>query len=165
MESLYRYLDTVGDGSGNKNFNGNYSVAEEEAILAPAANEIFRVTRMIISLQDTSGMSAVDYGNKTNGLISGLQLRKDDGSIVLADITDGVPIKSNAQWGSLCYDSTVKTWSQGDEVLLVRFTFDKAGQPIILHGANNNRLVATLNDDFSGFVFQRFNAQGTVETI
>ena len=51
---LFRYLDTVGDGSGEKNANGDYSIAEEIFFLQPPPGRVYRITRLIVSIMDTS---------------------------------------------------------------------------------------------------------------
>ena len=165
MSNLYRYMDSVGDGSGNDNFNADYSAAEGLAIVAPPIDEVFNINRIIISLEDTNGMSASDYGNITSGLTNGITIEKDDGVNVINEITDGLSVKSNAEWGMLCYDVDIKKWSTGNELLLARFTFTKGGESIDLWGSDNHRLVIRFNDDLTGLVSHRFMAQGTRRLI
>ena len=165
MSNLYRYMDAVGDGTGNDNFNADYSAAEGLAIVAPPVDEVFNINRIIISLEDTTGMSASDYGNITGGLANGIAIKKDDGTNVINEITDGISVKSNAEWGMLCYDVDIKKWSTGNELLLARFTFTKGGESIELYGSNDHRLVISFNDDLTGLVSHRFMAQGTRRKI
>lgn len=163
---LSRYLDTVGNGSGTKNANGNYSGAglgETIFKIQPAAGSVYRIARVIISIRDASGFQAEEYGNLAAALSTGIEVRVQNDSGTLIDLTDGIPITTNAAWGELCYDVDLKTWGNGDEFLLVRWTFSRSGTTPQLVGDRNERLEFVLNDDLSGLVSHYFLAQGYVE--
>lgn len=100
---LSRYLDDNGDGTGSKNANGNYSGAEEIFYCQPAAGEVFRISRMVVMIEDGSGFRAERYGSINGALGNGITIRSADNSSsgVIVDFTDGTPIKTNAQWGRL----------------------------------------------------------------
>lgn len=151
-----RYLDTNGDGTGTKNANGNYSSAAETFYI----DGPLTITRMIVSVEDTGGMQAEEYGNLGTALTNGITIDIDSGGLdnELVDLTDGEPIKTNAGWGQLCYDVDLKSWGAGDDLLVVRWTFDKSGAPIKL--GDDDRLEITLNDDFSGLIGHYFLVQG-----
>ncbi len=162
-----RYLDVAGDGSGNSVANGDYSSAPEEFFCQPAAGSVILVNRMIISIADAVGsFDAGNYGALA-ALTNGVQVKVlDDDDNVLMDLTDAVPIKTNAQWGQLCFDVDLKDWGTigtGDGLLLVRWTFSKAGNPIRLVGDNGHRLAVILNDDLQGLTSQLFLIQGVIE--
>lgn len=160
---LFRHLDTNGDGTGTIVANGNYSGAAEIFYIQPGAGEIYRLQRMIVSLEDTNGFSAQEYGNLGSALTNGITVRVQNDSGTVYELTDGDPVKTNAKWGAFCYDVDLKTWGAGDEFLLVRWTFSRTGQPMRLVGDNNERLEVVLNDDFSGLVDQTFIVQGYIE--
>jgi len=155
---ISRYLDTVGDGSGTKNANGDYSGAEEIFFIAPPAGSTYDIARLIISAYDTTGMQAQEYGNLATALDPGIVVRVSNGDGVINDLTDGVPIKTNAEWGALCYDVDVKSWGSGNELLVVRWTFAKSG--IDVHLGSSEKLEVVLNDDFEGLLSHRFMVQG-----
>ena len=155
-----RFLDTNGDGSGTTNFNGDYSSAQEIAYIQPGATETIYLSRMLVTIEDTSGFSAADYGNITSGLSNGVQVRVQDEDGTAVDLTAGSPITSNAEWGTFCYDVALKTWSTGNEFLLVRWTFEKSGTPIKLDGRKSARLEVLLDDDLQGLVAHKFLVQG-----
>jgi hypothetical protein len=159
---LNRYLDANGDGTGNKSFVGDYSLAQEIAYIQPGADEVFYLARMIVSIQDGVGFAAAKYGAINGGLSNGIQIRVIDDTGVLVDLTDGVPILNNASWAGFCYDADVKAWGVGDEFLPVRWTFSKSGAPIKLIGANNARLEVLMDDDLTDLVAHRFLVQGTI---
>jgi|APSaa5957512535_1039671.scaffolds.fasta_scaffold02579_8 hypothetical protein len=160
---ISRYLDTVGDGSGSKNANGNYSGAEEIFFCQPGAGEILRVSRIIISIEDGQGFRAERYGAINSALSTGITLRTANDSGALVDFTDALPIQTNAGWGALCYDVDVKTWGAGNEFLVARFTFSKSGQFVRLVGDDNERLEAVFNDNLTGLVNHNFILQGYME--
>lgn len=155
-----RYADTDGDGSGTKNANGDYSGGEEIFYIQPPADESFYVSRLIVSIEDASGFSAAEYGNLAAALSTGVEVRVQDDAGTIIDLTDALPVKTNAGWGALCYDVDLKTWGQGNELLVVRWTFSKSGQFIKLNGDDGERLEIVLNDDLDGLVGHRFLLQG-----
>lgn len=159
---ISRFLDTNGDGSGTENFIGNH--AATVAYIQPATTEIFRLTRLIISIEDESGIKSGLYGSIA-ALPNGITISIVDDSGTLVDLTDGVPIKTNGQWGQLCYDVDLKSWSASptNEMLLVRFTFTRMGQDIRLSGEHSARLNVNLNDNFTGLISHRFLVQGYIE--
>jgi len=160
---IYRYLDTNGNGTGVSNAAVDHSSAVQQYYIAPDPGEVFHIARMIVSIEDTSGMTAQEYGNLGSALTNGVEIKKMKGaSLPLIDLSAGVPIQTNAQWGALCYDVDLKTWGVGDELLVVRWTFDKSGGSLRLDSANGERLSVFLNDDFSGLITHRFMVQGYV---
>lgn len=158
-DKLFRYLDTVGDGNGTKNANGNYSVTSDDFKITPPAGERYAISRMIVEVEDTSGMQAEEYGNLGAALTNGIQvLVVDDGDTTILDLTDGEAIKTNAGWGSHCYDVALKSWGAGDELLLARWTFARTGSRLLLESGYS--LLVRLNDDFTGLVGHYFFVNG-----
>ena len=157
------FADTNGNGTGTKNANGDYSGAVEAFYIQPPAGTIYRVHRMIASLEDTSGMTPEEYGNLAAALGNGIEVMVKDDSGTLVDLTDGVPITTNAQWGRMCYDVDLKTWGASNELLVARWTFAKSGAAIVLDGNHNGRLEILLNDDLQGLISHYFLVQGNIE--
>ena len=146
---LYRYLDTVGDGTGTKNAIGNYSASEEIFFIQPPANQIFRIVRMIILIGGKASQVKTDHYGSLSALTNGVVVRVQNNGTVI-DLTDGIPIKTNSAWGGLCYDSEIySSTSNTDTYNRVRWTFERAGYPIRLDGSLNQRLEVVLNDDFT----------------
>ena len=157
--AIYRSLDTNGDGTGTKNAVGDYSVA------GLGATEFFfqpeypaHIERIMISMEDTSGMSASDYGNIAGGLTNGWTLKVFDGEVEVLDFNEGIAVTSNAEIGFTSYDVDVKTWSTGNEILVSRFTFGRAGQALYL--PQDHKLSVTFSDDLSGLIQHYFKIQG-----
>ncbi len=155
---LCRYLDTNGDGTGTVDAIGDYSTVTEFYYEAPELGATFH--RMIVSIEDNGGGTISEYGNLgAGGLTNGIEVKVvDDSDTVMADLTDGLPIKSNGDWGRLCYDIDRKDWGGGNDFYQVRWTFSKSGEPVILR--EGWRLVVYLNDDFTNLVGHHFMVQG-----
>ncbi len=158
---LFRLLDTNGDGTGTKAVTGNHSGAAEIYYIQPPAGKTFIIARMLVSIEDTASMRADRYGDLGAALTNGLVLRVQDDNGTIIDLTDGLPIQTNAHWGRFCYDVDIKTWGAGNELLVARWTFAKAGvEGIVLRGSKNERLELVANDDFTGLINHAFYVNG-----
>lgn len=163
---VFQYLDTVGDGTGTKNANGDYSSGATQFYIAPGAGVVYDINRMIVTIQDGSGFRAERYGSFGAALTNGIRIEKQDNiGTTLLELDGGINVKSNGDWGRLCYDADLKSWGAGNEFLNVRWTFTKAGGPLRLTGDDNDRLTVILNDDLTGLVEHYFMAQGVIVTI
>ena len=133
-QPFFHYLDTVGDGTGTKNFNGDYRDPEgsgpETALWV--ADKRCEIARMLISIEDTAGAQVQGYGD-AGALANGIQVKLyDENDNEVIDLTDGLPIQTNGDWGSLCYDVQRADWGSGNDMVLVRWTFEKSGKPLQL---------------------------------
>lgn len=118
--------------------------------------------RMITYLQDTGNFSVSTYGNGVI-LANGIRiLVRDVNDAIVSEIDGGTPIQSNADWSSLCYDINYHSFGVGDNALSVRWTFHRAGAPILINGTVGEYFVVELNDDFSGLTDHTFNVQGLI---
>ncbi len=158
---INQYLDTNGDGTGTIDAIGDYSSAEEIFYIEPAVTEKFLLTRLIVTVEDGQGMRAERYGALASALTNGITVRVSNDSGVIVSLDGGVPVKANAEWGRLCYDVDVKSWGAGNELLLVRWTFEKTGDVLTIDGGLDHKLEVVLNDDFTGLVHQYFMVQGS----
>jgi len=155
---LARYLDTVGDGSGNKSGVGDFSSVSRILKIQPAAGEVFRLTRMLPSIRDDAKFNSGSYGNGTtltNGII--IRVQDDDGTVL--DLTDGDPIIVNPDWAQLCFDVVLSDYGTGNETLNSRWTYAKSGTELQLVGNKNERLEVVLADNFD-LVRHKFMVQG-----
>lgn len=166
---IYRFLDSNGDGTGTKNFIGDYSgINAISAFIQPPSGEIFRIQRMLVLVGGkASGVKTDSYGSKS-ALTVGVNVRVQNDSGTVVDLVDGEFIKNNAQWAGVCYDSEIFTSTANtDGYVKVRWTFERAGYPLRLIGANNERLEVVLNDDFDGtpdgLTIHRFLVEGYIE--
>lgn len=155
---LSQFMSSNGDGSGVVNLVGDYSETPTEFFIKPPAGEGIILARILIFIGDTGNFSASGYGNG-GGLTNGIELKVVANSEdVLSDLTAGLSIKSNAEWSRYCYDVSLIDFGSGENFLSIRWTFEKSGIPVRLDA--DNKLVVTLNDDFSGLNQHHMLCQG-----
>lgn len=145
-----------------ENARGNYATPTKFSIV-PGAGQWFRIERLLVHIEDTNGMQAQEYGNLGSALTNGIIVQTARDGVQTLDYTDGLPVKTNADWGRVCYDVDLKTWGAGNEVMQVRWTFAKSGTPIRLAGSEGDSFDIILEDDFSGLINHNFMVQGYVE--
>lgn len=157
--SIYEFLTEAGDGTGAIDAIGNYATPTKWFYKNSSADEVDDIHRMIVTVADSGGFDTGRYGN---GLIltNGIKIfhYAADGTTIIEDLTHTNAIEINVDWGSYCYDISYNAWGTGDNVLLVRWTFANAGQPIRL--APGEELAIVLQDDFTGLSEHRFHIQG-----
>ena len=157
--TFHRYLDTVGNGSGEKNAIGNYS---EEPIRFQFRPEFaVEVNRLIVTIADRGQFDAGFYGNNIE-LADGIRvvLARADSAEGHVDLLDGEPVRSNYQWARTCFDVNYIDFGLGVNAVVVRWTFDKAGDGIQVDGLSGDGFCVDLSDDFSGLEEHRFMIQG-----
>lgn len=76
-----------------------------------------------------------------------------------------VPWKTVADLAGIAYDLTHHNFGQGAEFLVMRLTFNKAGQNIRLDGDNGDYLWMEVNDDLTYLLEQRAMVQGYIEHL
>jgi hypothetical protein len=160
--SLHRYLDTNGDGTGTKIATGNYA-SPTDFFIKPPANQIFLIDNVVTMIEDDLPISAEKYGGLA-ALTNGITIAKKDSGGIVTDMSDGKPIKSNADWGVNC-SLEISTFGAGNNFVKSGWDFTKLGYTQILDGRLGHFLAYTLNDDFSGLVNQCFKAGGRVITL
>ena len=159
-DMVYRYLETTGDGSGTVDAIGNYAATATAFKVTPPANRVYALSRMIVQAIDTGAFDADKYGNNitlTNGILA---LVRDSNGGTLLDLCDSQPIKTNAGWAAVCYDSRSDDYGTGNNYLSVRWTFSKAGAWPLVDGSQGQDFAVVLNDDFTGLIKQTFMIQG-----
>lgn len=148
--------------NGNVNANGNYADAglglTKFKIKAPPGYFLI-LNRMIVSVRDTGAIDSGFYGNGIT-LTNGINLYVKDDNLEEDRIITGVPIKTNPDWGIYCFDTDASGYGTGDNQLLVRWTFNRMGRPVILDGDVNEEAGLILNDNFSELVHHYFQVQG-----
>lgn len=158
---LFRYLDTVGDGSGTKIFNS--TAVSTVAFCAPGAGEVFRVERLLVHIADAQG-APLEYG-ALGTLSEGIELKVFRDGVEIVDLTAGIPIVSNSGWARVCHDVLSNDWGTPAEDISIsaRWTFGKAGQPLRLEGDKSDTFELHMNDDFTGLIDHTFMIQGSIE--
>lgn len=162
---LYQHLSSAGDGTGTVSFVGDYTTPAN-AYIAPGAGEQYAIYRIIVMIQDGGGMRAERFAGLAAPLTNGVLVEKRHtfaSPVVVAQYHGAVPVTHNADWGRLAgVDVDIKTWGAGDDVLVARFSFDKAGHPVYLNGDAGEYLTVYLQDDLTGLVDFYIMAQGFI---
>lgn len=167
--SFYLYASTLGNGAGDIDAVGNYAAAAQDFHVQPEAandaraDEIMKIRRMIVFIEDSGNFRAEHYGALMTALAVGIKVLKLDsaGNIIQDFLGGATSIKSNGEWASTCYDMSNITFGAGNEFIVARWTFSRAGKSIVLHGEESERLVLRCNDDLSGLEKHRFMMQGS----
>lgn len=157
---LDHFLDQNGDGTGIFDAKIDHSATPVDYFISPPAGRIYAISRLLTCIKDSGSLDADGYGNGaslTNGII--VSSKTPSGELI-ARHDGGQTIKTNAQWGRLCYDVKEHVWGLGDEILLVRWTFTKAGGPLIYD--EGERFCVTINDDHTNLTSHTFLVQGEI---
>lgn len=162
MALIFQHLTPNGDGTGGFNANGDYSSTEEIFYIQPPSDKVYCIQRMIGMIEDSNNMRAEYYGDMGVALTNGITVRVSNNNGVILDMTNGHPIKRNAEWGQFCYDVDLKSWGTGNEFILIKWDLSLPEQSLFLTGANGDKLELILNDDFSGLVSHHFVIEGHV---
>lgn len=138
----------------------DYSGAAVRYILAPAAGQLYRVKKLIITIQDDDG-DYNKYGNLST-LSNGVQLVKEtsDGTLIQA-LLGGVAIKKAEDWDRVADE--VRERQDGSDAIrstVFEIVFET---PVLLRADDSERLAVILNDNFSTLeghtFFAEFEAQ------
>lgn len=147
---FWRFLDTVGDGTGTKKATGTYT--STQFYLQPPAGAVFDVSRLVVSVEDAAVITNSLYGGVT--ITNGVVIRRVSGSTVIT-LTDGITIANNLSWRRYC----AVTQTTGQAINQLQAVCDFA-VPVRLSGDKSERLEVLLQDDFSGLDGHYFVAEG-----
>lgn len=160
-EMLFRYLDTVGDGSGTKTANGNYSVTPQNFLIKPSISEglTYAIHSLIIQIEDAAAFDSGTYGNLA-ALTNGIQLYVANASgVSVMDLLDGAPIKTNGQWERVAFEARLNPYSAVPGNLMnIRWDFTQTSSPLVIPPGWS--LVARMRDNLSGLTNHSFFVMG-----
>ena len=165
MGHVYRHLTDDGLKGDGSNWAGNVDGSSVPVPLyaGPPAGKDWLIERLIVMVKDNAVITADTYGGidvLTAG--TGVQIMCKEGPTgkIILDLTDGGPVRSNAEWGKMCYDVAAHTFGSGDNYILVRWTFGKSGSPLRVSSVRNEKLVAVINDNLTALTGHIFMIQG-----
>jgi hypothetical protein len=160
-EMLFRYLDTVGDGSGTKTATGNYSSTPTNFLIKPPASGglTFAIHSLIIQIEDGAVFDSGTYGNLA-ALTNGIQLYVANVSgVSVMDLLDGAPIKTNGQWERVAFEARLNPYSAVPGNLMnIRWDFTQTSSPLAIPPGWS--FVARMSDDLSGLTGHSFFVMG-----
>lgn len=147
------------DAAGSEDMAVNGSVTPVEFTLEPRAGEkALILSQAVITIVDTGNFDSGSYGNNvilTNGIL--VELVSDTG-VVLVDLLDGDPVKTNPEWAQNTGNLTLYTFGSGDNVATI--VWNAPGNQIILDA--NTILRVTIQDDLTGLSKHQIHCQGVV---
>lgn len=128
------YDNLAGEG-GQTNINevGGTLLAPKIYKYEPLSGYNSHLERMIVHIADGGANLEVDtYGAipaLTNGILIGVFNRATDEFVL--DTANGAPIKTNADWAKLCYDTRIdNVLGLSDSYITARWTFGLDGQAL-----------------------------------
>jgi hypothetical protein len=121
--------------------------------------QILRIASLLVNIEDATGFVAEDYGNLAAALTNGISVHTETAAgVVVSDLTDGNPVKSNSEWGKFCYPTNYVAFGAGNDFLQAFWKFSDSGMPLRLK--TGERFVVTVHDDLSGLDMHSFVIQG-----
>jgi len=111
--------------------------------------QFYLVNRGILDIRDSGSWAPDGYGSNgalTNGLTGHVE---DAAGTIRFNLTEQKDLKTNADWGAFCYDTTLLDWgnAQATKSFSARWTFTKDGAPILMLPGWS--LHVQVNDDLS----------------
>lgn len=157
--ALYQFLDTVGDGSGSISMAVDGSITPVVFKLKPPAGQVYQIARVIFSLRDNAAMDAGGWGGVATPLTNGLLTEIKQQGVTESTLP---PLKSHFDIAARSYDISHHEWGTGDEFVVARLTYTKAGRYLYLDGDEGDEYIVTIRDDISYLVEQMMNIQGKI---
>lgn len=139
--------------------NVDGSVAPAEFKLAPPADEIWNVARMILFVQDSGSFDAELWGNGIT-MVNGIEFIVREKGV--PSVLRGEIVRTTGELASIMHDVNHHSFGIGDEFITARLTFTKYGNPIILDGSFGDKISVFINDDLTGLTVQNATFQGYV---
>lgn len=134
-----KYLKNA--GSKDMNIDGTTPV---EFKIEPTAGKKMFIHRILITIKNDS-ITHTKFGGITGGLANGIEVK------VVEDGTERFvhedPIKLNSEFWEIAYDANII--SSEKDILVVRWTFSKAGTPLHLHSSDSDKFFVMINDDLT----------------
>lgn len=147
----------------NRNQAVDGSVTPVRFKQGPPPGEVWQFTRMLFAIRDGGSFDSGGWGNRTspldNGVTAGVFINNTERNLT------PIPWKSHFDLAAISYDVDPQSFGQGDEYVVMRLTFTKAGQNIRLNGDNGDYVWIDINDDLEYLVEQRAMMQGFIENV
>ena len=155
---ILQFFTETGDGLGNVEFNGNYSVTPKSIFLNAVSGKQTFITHLQVSVVSNNSFYSGKYGDQP-ALTNGIQLLVNSQGITL-DVLKGHPIKSNREWMSISNDVGIVDYLSSNEQGVFHLDILEFPTPIGFQLVAGDYIKFVLNDDFSGLASHRFLAKG-----
>ncbi len=155
-----RLLDTNGDGTGNSNGAGNFSVTPATFFIRPGVGNRFILTTFAISISGSgSKWSLSDYGDITGGVTNGVNVQQVI-SGVTTDVFGTRRMRSNRDWLATFQELNSFSGNKTDDIFLKVITYFPTNSGDYLLLKDNDELRIILNDNFSTLMEHSFQVRG-----
>ena len=159
---LYKYLDTVGDGTGQKNAVGNYLANPTIFKIQPPVGKNYHITTIHWHVHPCKkNPTDIEYGNLPE-LTNGIRVVVANNDGIMLDLTNGSPIKSNNHFYDSMTNVEIKEF-QTNQTLSASWVFGNEELGIVLHGNFYERLEVRLSDNFTGLTNHKFLVKGDID--
>jgi len=145
---FFRFLDSVGNGSGSKTMVANFSGAATSYKMIVPAGKIYIATQFVIHISGAGSYSATNFGGiatLTNGILLNIRMNGVVGSLL-----DNVAIKDNSTFYHMSPQlMQIINLAGATSVLVAQYNPSDFGLPATLNGDTGDYIEAVLHDDFS----------------
>lgn len=160
-QPFQHYLDTNGDGTGTDDATGDYSATATDFYYAPSVGVTAEITKLIVHVTDKGQFTFDGYGAIASGVITtGYSLLVERLGVIVLEITNGLPIISNADMTHLNTDYNKTAFASNEESAGVSIDQEAFGGPLLMHGDLGDKLIARLNDNYTGLEDHHFIIYG-----
>ena len=149
---VHRFVDSVGDGSGNINANVDGSVTPILFKCDPPVEGTFVFAELTVIIEGSGNFTTGSYGGGaalTNGLQLGL-FDKDTGEPIV-ELTAPHRVRTNVDWALYAYPVTLSSWGAGTSHITANWDARKAGGAgVALVAGTQAALGVKISDDLTG---------------
>lgn len=157
---VHQFLTINGDGTGNNNANGDYSVTPATFFIQPASDEIMIIHELYIHLVNSGAFPATVYASLGAALTNGVDiLLTNDRSSGLSILPEKIKTNDDFMHFGLGGFQLVN-FSGGIDAIGASFKSSSFGMPITLVGSKSHKIEVILNDNLTGLVDHHFIAHG-----
>lgn len=160
-KAIYKFLRLDGKPAGSANMAVDGDPGPINFKAGPTGTQVWEITRIIFHLRDNvAGMKPEEFGGISALGAKACQLGVMQAGTEVLDFTNGLDIAANQDFGRICYDLAFVSGGSGanaNTALQSRFTFAKAGHPILLQGWNKDEIFMGINADIDAVL--EFTAQ------
>lgn len=153
-------ISSVGDGSGVVEMATTAAAYK----VIPPEKFLYTLERMHVYIEDNAKFRGDYYGGSA-ALATGIKITKENAGGVLVNYTPYLYTKIG-HWGlGSGRDMQPTDFQTGNDIALVRWTFNKAGQPVTLNGNDGEFLKFNVADSLAALVSHLAIVQGNSKWI
>lgn len=158
---IITFADTVGDGTGDIDAIGDYSVTPGTLKIIPPPSLVYVYPRFSVIIADAGNMDSGGYGNNgANPLTNGVEFEIIRDGVTLLSFTGNNPIKTNTDWLYYMDSLDIHNFGTGDQVLVSTLDMTSLEWPHFFDGRAGDEWHIKFNDDLTHLTRHRFISSG-----